>query len=362
MNISILGAGNAGCAIALDLTLKGHSVTLVKTSKSMHDDNFEYLLSNNHEMKMDEFGVIKKGKIEKITRSFEDIGDSEIIIILTQTIYHENVIERLAPYLKDNQIVLINPGYLSTAYILKHCGNKKLIIAEAQSSFIDGRIVEPGLFKVGFRNERNPVGIFPANRKKEAINKLDQLEQRIVYLDSVLEAALHNPNMIVHTAGSILSIPRIEKAKEDFCLYHEAYTRENVATWRVVEALDNEKLKVLEKLGLAKITYVEACKYRNSLDDSIDAREVFFDYAEMDTRAKGPVSVDSRYITEDVPQGLVLLESVAKSLKIRTPITTALIEISSAALGKNLREDGRTVSRLGAENINTILQEEKCFD
>ena len=31
MKIAILGAGNAGCAVAADLTLKGHEVTLIKT-------------------------------------------------------------------------------------------------------------------------------------------------------------------------------------------------------------------------------------------------------------------------------------------------------------------------------------------
>lgn len=362
MKISVVGAGNAGSAIALDLSIKGHSVSLIKTSRAMHDDNYNYLINNNNEMRMCEFGEMKSGRLSNVTRSFEDITDSDVVIILTQTTYHERVIEKIAPYLRDNQLLLINPGYLSTAYVLKHCGKKRIIVAEAQSSFIDGRIVEPGLFKVGFRNVRNPIGIFPNRRRKEAISLLDKLDQNIVYLDSVVEAALHNPNLVVHTVGSILSIPRIEKAKDDFCLYHEAYTRENAATWRVVEALDEEKMAVLKKLGLSAISYVEACKYRNSLDESIDAREVFFDYAEMETRAKGPESVDSRYITEDVPQGLVLLESVAKSLKIRTPITTALIEISSASLGKNLREDGRTVLRLGEDNIKSILEDGRKHD
>ena len=43
MNIAVLGAGNGGCAVAADMSLKGHNVTLIKTSDSLHNKNFEYL-------------------------------------------------------------------------------------------------------------------------------------------------------------------------------------------------------------------------------------------------------------------------------------------------------------------------------
>lgn len=357
MKISILGAGNAGCAVAADLTLKGHEVTLIKTSHAMHDDNFEYLQSHNGEMTLNEFGIVSSAHIYKTTRELSELSSSEIIIIYIQTNFHEQLIKKIVPYLVDDQILLINPGYLSTAYVLKYCLDKNIIIAEAESSFIDGRIMKPGFFQVGFRNVRNPIGIYPSARKDEAIKKLDQLDERFVYLDSVVEAALHNPNLIVHTVGSVMSIPRIEKSHGDFCMYHEAYTRDNPCTWKILEALDSEKMNVLEKLGFERLSYVHACKLRNSFDDDMDAKEVFLDYASMETRAKGPTKVDSRYISEDVPQGLVMLEALGRSLEVATPICTALIDIASVALGRSMRVEGRTPERLGKENIEKILND-----
>ncbi|MDU3805747.1 MAG: NAD/NADP octopine/nopaline dehydrogenase family protein [Finegoldia magna] len=356
MKISILGAGNAGCAVAADLSLKGHEVTLIKTSHSMHDDNFEYLQNNDGKMVLNEFGEIKTAYISKVTRDLTELKNSEVVIIYIQTNYHEQLIEKISDIIEDNQILLINPGYLSTAYVLKHCIDKKVIVAEAESSFIDGRIMEPGYFRVGFRNVRNPIGIYPRERKEEAIRKLDKLDERFVYLDSVVEAAIHNPNLIVHTVGSVMSIPRIEKSKGDFCMYHEAYTRDNPSTWNILEALDREKMNVLNKLGFKELSYVEACKYRNSLNESEDAKEVFLNYAEMDTRAKGPTKVDSRYISEDVPQGLVMLESLGKTLNVETPIASSLINIASAALDRNLRNEGRTLEGLGRDNLKKILE------
>lgn len=357
MKIAMLGAGNAGCAVSADLTMHGHEVTLIKTSHSMHDDNFNFLLENDGKMTLDEFGNIKSANIHKLSRNVADIKGAEVVIIYIQTNFHEQLIERIAPYLEDGQILLINPGYLSTAYVLKHCPDKDIIVAEAESSFIDGRIMEPGLFRVGFRNVRNPIGIYPSAKKGEAIAKLDQLGERFVYLDSVVEAALHNPNLIVHTVGSVMSIPRIEKSKGDFCMYHEAYTRDNPATWRILETLDAEKMDVLEKLGFPRLSYVEACKYRNSLDDNIDAKEVFLEYAEMPTRAKGPTVVDSRYISEDVPQGLVMMEALGVALNVATPVASSLISIASAALGRDLRAEGRTPEGFGMENIEKILRD-----
>lgn len=356
MKIAILGAGNAGCAVAADLTLKGHEVTLIKTSHAIHDDNFNFMLQNNGKMTLHEFGDSKTAYISELSRDLSKISKCEVIIIYIQSNYHEQLIKRISEYLNDNQILLINPGYLSTAYVLEYC-KKNIIVAEAESSFIDGRISSPGNFKVGFRNVRNPIGIYPKSRKEEAVKILDKLDEKFVYLESVVEAAIHNPNLVVHTVGSVMSIPRIEKSKGDFCMYHEAYTRDNTATWKILLALDKEKIEVLEKLNFEGLSYFDACKYRNSLDNTIDAKEVFLNYAEMDTRAKGPTKVDSRYISEDVPQGLVLLESLGKILKVSTPIATSLIEIASAALGRDLREEGRSIDKLGQDNLELILRD-----
>lgn len=354
MKIAILGAGNAGCAVAGDLSYRGHEVTLIKTSHSMHDNNFNYLIENDGKITLNEFGEMKTSNIHCVTRDISLLSEAEIVIIYIQTNYHETLIERISPYVRNGQIFLINPGYFSTAYFLKHCKNKDITIVEAQSSFIDCRISEPGMIKVGFRNVRNPLGIYPANKREEAIEKLDKLGFPFTYLSSVVEAALHNPNLIVHTVGAIMSIPRIEKTNGDYCMYHEVFTP---SVWNILEKLDSEKMDVLEKLGFKRLPYVEACKFRNSLDDTRDAKEVFFWYAAMPTRAKGPIVVDSRYISEDVPEGLVMLESIGKQLNVPTPICTSLIELASAALGRDMRSNGRTPEKLGKENIQKILDE-----
>ena len=77
----------------------------------------------------------------------------------------------------------------------------------------------------------------------------------------------------------------------------------------------------------------------------------------MPTRAKGPIKVDSRYISEDVPQGLVLLETLGIKLKVKTPVCTGLINIATAALGRELRLQGRTLESLGTSILEEIIED-----
>lgn len=356
MKVAIVGAGNTGCALAADYAGRGHEVTLIKTSHVLHDDNFQYLCENRGHMILNEFGEKKESFIAHVTREIEAVKGNAVIFLTTQTGYHRNVLEKVVPLLEKGQILVMIPGYLSTAYAIGVGIPEGVVIAEGESSFIDGRIIKPGLFKVGFRNVRNPIGVFPAEKKEYAADILNQLGTPFVYVDSVIEAALHNPNMIVHTVGAVMSIPRIEATGGNYCMYHEVFTP---STWKILEALDREKMNILSHLGLEPLSYVEMCKYRNSLDEKRDAKKVFFDYAGMPERAKGPLTVNSRYITEDVPEGLVLMESLAEVLEIPVPICTSFIEMASAALDTDFREKGRRLSRLGEENVRVIVEERK---
>ena len=353
MKITVVGAGHGGTTIAADLKKKGHLVTLLKTSKGLHNEHFEYLVKNKGEITISDSSEETTVNLDLVTTDVElAITGAEIIIIYVQTNYHEQVIKRIIPFMTEEQIVLLEPGYLSTAYFLKYEKEKNFTIVEAQSSPIDCRIVEPGKVKVLFKNVRNPVSIFTERDEKVIQEKLNKLQYNFVYLKSIIEAALHNPNLIVHTIGGIMSIPRIEFTGGDYWMYKEVFTPH---IWNLVESLDNEKMDVLEKIGAERLPYVEACRFRNFEDLTIDAKDAFREYAK-NSSPEGPFVADSRFITEDVPEGLVLLESLGMMLNVETPTCTGLINTASAALNVDFRENARTVEVLGKENLEKIIE------
>lgn len=177
----------------------------------------------------------------------------------------------------------------------------------------------------------------------ECMSKIHQLYRGFSRDYSTIESALLNPNMILHTVGAVMSIPRIEYSKGNFCMYREAYARGNDATLKIMLGLDEEKKNVLKKLGCKPIDiFVSGGFLGNHI-------ESFYRYSESKDRAISPTSVRSRYITEDVSQGLVLLESVAQKIGVPVPLASSLITLSGCALDIDFRSVGRTIQRLGCE-------------
>ena len=167
---------------------------------------------------------------------------------------------------------------------------------------------------------------------------------------NIAESALHNPNLIVHTVGTILSASRIEYSSGNFWMYKEAFTP---SVWRVIRRLDDEKMNILEKFGCDRIPYLEACKFRNCEDITVDAYEVFKNYAETGS-PKGPAIVKMRYVTEDVPMGLCLMQSLGDVLNVQTPICDALINLGETMTGMDFVSTGRSIEDFKEEILPLV--------
>ena len=354
MNILIVGFGNAGSGIAADLAIKGHSISVLKTSDSMHSAHFERVLSNR-KITLVEKEVSRVALLECITKdpgeAFERYPD--VIMITTQTLQHERVFGIIASFLRAGTIVVLEPGNAGSLLLARYKLPKGISIAEATSSPVDVRIGQPGVVEVFFRNFRNPLGFFPLDKSDHPLLQLQMLYPNFYCLGHTLAAALHNPNLIVHTIGSLLSLPRIEYSKGDFWMYKEGFTE---SVWNVIEALDAEKMEVLRRLGADPIPYLEIAKIRNAEDLSIDARAMFDIYCQTGS-PKGPFSINNRYIYEDVPKGLVLLESLGALVKCKTTTASMLIDLANAYTREDFRKTGSSLQRLGIaeQTVESLL-------
>ncbi len=62
---------------------------------------------------------------------------------------------------------------------------------------------------------------------------------------------------------------------------------------------------------------------------------------------KGPASMQDRFVTEDVPYGLVLLSTLGRLLDIPTPVADAIVNLCEASNRADYRAEGRGVDELG---------------
>ena len=69
--------------------------------------------------------------------------------------------------------------------------------------------------------------------------------------------------------------------------------------------------------------------------------------------------MENRYITEDIPFGLVAWASLGHASGLATPVMDALIEIGGAVMGKNCWQAGRNLEKMGLAGMS--LQQIKLF-
>jgi opine dehydrogenase len=105
----------------------------------------------------------------------------------------------------------------------------------------------------------------------------------------------------------------------------------------LLKALEKERVAMLRALGVEPLNFEAYYEFRY--------QKPWSDFAAV--ASKGPTSAKTRYISEDIPIGMVLWASLGDMLDIPTPTARALIHISSVIHDVDYWQGGRTVEKLG---------------
>jgi opine dehydrogenase len=338
LTVAVLGAGNGGKAMAADLTLREYPVRL-------YDRFPEAVADVQHRGGIYLHGSVRSGFAPIPTATADlagAVGGADVVVIVVPAFAHESLISELLPLLTDGQTVLFTPGYLGSVLLRGRLAAARpglqVVVAETSSLPYACRLIGPA--EVGLRGIKLSLDMAacPAADTTAALDGLRPLFPALVGAANVLEVALGNPNPVSHVPTCLLNWGRVEGPRSTE--WHDFEQWVTPAIHKLQGRLDAERLAVIAALGL------------NGMDQEAWSQRVYGGRPKdpLTTRGQIPanaMAVPDRYITEDVPMGLVPLEALGRVAGVPTPLAGLLISLASELHDRDYRQAGRHLGVLG---------------
>jgi len=331
------------------------------------------------------------GRPDKVSKFAKDAcREADLILMPLPAFAHEPTLLQIASFLKEEAIIGAIPARSGFEYaalkILKDNKKEKVKIFGMQTLPWACRIKEYAS-KVDILGKKRSVGmaVFPYKITSELASFLTQLlDLKIEPLPNMLTLSLANVGQIIHPGimyGLFEGREELKYRKEEIPLFYQGVTKEISQTLKTMSdeiLLLTKEIKNMDKsidldqvLGLKDwLIYsykdsvvdkstLQSCFVTNSAYKGLRApmKKINNDYFLPDFQA--------RYLTEDVPYGLVITKSIAQLAKVDMPIIDEVILTISKWIGKEYIKGGylegkdikdtRIPQNYGINNLEEII-------
>lgn len=348
--IAVLGGGHGAHTMAADLAMKGFEVNMCESPE--FEENIKATINQGGINLIDAWGKKHTVKLNLITTDFKKALKEVAYIMMVIPAIGSNVFfHEIIPYLENGQTVIkwsANFSALSFAKILRDKGIKKdITLAESHTLPWGCRLIEPGTVQIMVWAVKLLCATLPAKNIDRVTRDLARMYP-VVPAENVLGTTLNNLNPIVHPIGTIMNAGWIDTLGKDFYFYRNGTT---LSTSRGIKAVFEEVSRLAEAIGVKMMKYPEDDFWRKSTIMSTYFRAAF-DKEGAAAKISGPSSVESRYITEDLPFGLVPISKMAKQLNVSTPIIDAVIALSSVINQTDYFDEGMSLEHIGIDGLS----------
>ena len=414
LTVGIYGiASQSGRAYFADYLSKGyrvigynrsseHGSLVINAIKTINGINLER--PNNSNKEISRFIPLKEG--DDVTTNIEKLViQSDLIIIALPSIYHEQAVQALSDagiWKRRVPIVLSPSRSFATPYLWKIIGDRYPIACFSTCPYsCKAPNDNTSLIK---RRKRTWVASLEGDFTHKQIEILKDLFPQAAFTEIPALTTLNNIGAVFHCATYILNKDEIDRRKasgEVFSFYMDGIaSRPEVG--EKLEAIDQVRLQIAEKLGLSVfglrgrdreeiwrklINGLRALESEN--EDDIDIlrkiRSLFTEYLNNSVisaqhwlditygvqRIEGESLSEAigrtptyqknsvpqlRYVTEDIPTGLVVYEALAKILGIECGQITEIIDRYNMLYKTDARETGRNLNVFSKSEIISYLK------
>jgi opine dehydrogenase len=345
VRVGILGAGAVALAHAAIAASRGHEVALWSPSgKSLPRPGVFSLTASS----------ALEGSFSVTSSSLADtVAGAQAVIISLPAYGHAEVMHAAAPYIAPRQPVLVMPSLSLSGLLLArllHARGVQAPVVSVGTTVATARklATAPDAAAVRLLSVRTRLDLAatPASATGAMVTLANTLfGDCFVPQSDALAIALSNVNPISHVPLALANLSRIEAAEA-----WTQYDRMTGSTARMIEALDAERLAVARSFGLTVRSIHEHFHHSFGVPlASLDAqsRAVHASLGSPD----GPRSLETRYLTEDVPYGLAFIARLGRSNGVAVPVADGCVALASAALGRDLAAQNTLLAHAGLEGL-----------
>ncbi len=347
MKIAVLGGGAGAHATAADLTLAGHEIRMAELPQ------FEENIAPVRAMG----GITLTGKAPMggapgfvrihmaTTKVPEAVRGANLVLVIVPGYGQEAFMRELLTCAEKGQTVVFHPGYfgaLTFTKMLAEAGRAgDLLVGEAGALFYLTHMQGAGRVWIKGNKRVVPFAALPAGRTTEALRCINQVYPQFVPARNVFETSMGEAGMVIHPVSVLLNASRIEQIGP----YRSSYYDITPGVGRVMDAIDREKQAVQRALGLPGSSVPEIIHefYGVSGANCYEAIRACPNYSSQTT----PANLQYRYVSEDVPYGLLPVATIGELVDVPTPAIGAMIQMAGDANGEDYWETGRTAERMG---------------
>jgi len=352
--VAIIGAGNGGITAAADLKDRGMEVRLYELPQFKKNiDDLEKVGSITVVEESGSFTV----KPDMLTTNIGEATEGAQIILVTIPSFATEAFSReLAPVVTEEQLIIFHCAASMCSYrflqVAREMGiEKKFKIGELNTLAYGTRAFpEKGLVELSLRVGHLLFAAIPAEETVSLLEDARQVYDCIEQADNVWNVLLTNGNPEAHCA-CILNAGRIEYSKGEFWYYKEGVTPHTI---NIMRAVDQERVALGQAMGFELENGRQARVRRGYIkDEPRTPYEQLFNTSPVFSKIKGPLSVDSRYLVEDISNGLTMFSSLGKAIGVPTPVSDAIVTLGSTLLQTDFGETGLTLKKLGLNELTT---------
>jgi len=329
------------------------------------------------------------GAADLITTNPREAANADLVLLVLPAFAHAPTLEALAPHLTDEVVVGAIParsGFeLQAEYYLNLKATNRVIFC-GQTLPWACRILEPGR-KVKVLGSKNTVGLatVPSNAAAELSAWFSRvLRVNFIPMQGALAASLGNIGQIIHPGimyGLLKNYNDEIWSEEQIPLFYQGVTDEIAA---LLETLSDEVVRIARllsreySLDLNEVLTVRQWlfdAYSASIEDHSSLARAFAtnrSYRGLKVpviKANSGYKPDfrSRYLTEDIPYGLLYSKAVATMINISTPAMDQVIKETGKWTGKKYLDskghilgpdisEGRIPQNFGINNPLQLVQ------